>query len=360
MNAIHSGNLSLSAGGLPFNDAGTTFSSMIRAIEIAMQNNLKAMKLGSEEHNEYVSKVQEMVAHMSSFCQDFWRPSLFFSERSAYYWPNESDPHQFSPTLTAYSLRLEKEPENASSKLFYFLYYQWESHVKSHDTTTFVKHLRNGMKYWGLVRFTLADLIPVALKASLKKANSWAFCYHIMEAVVGRVKRILDFSTEQCASKSVEELKDKQQKAEWVYTKVLNILAFGVGGPGGDPASVVLMNFWFSLHETLCMYNKRPELIIQASLNSTSVFERFLLAARAFDEDFLDWPHKPKAQFGEHLKSEEMIKELTDLTNKGWEQCHVHGHACLKSKDKKSDALVRLPFNVYDIAESTERRSFHR
>ncbi|KAF8852687.1 hypothetical protein BDZ45DRAFT_807265 [Acephala macrosclerotiorum] len=359
MNAILAGNSSQSTDSLPFEKVGSTFSDMIRSVEAAMQNNLKSMKPGSEEHKEYLSKVQDMIAHTKAFGRPFWRPSLFFSERSTHYWPDEADPHQFAPTLISYCLRLETEPEKASSELFFFLYYQWEAHVKSHNIGAYIKHLKSGMKYWSFVQFTLADLIPVTLKASFK-THCWPLCFHFMQAVAGRVRHILDDSIEKCEFKSDDQLEDKAQKAEWVYTKILNIFALGANTPQRPNAAfAVLLDFWYSVDSSLRMHNgDQVEDAIEPRYGATNVYDRFLRASRGYSEDF---HHRIQVQTSEHLDSETMIKELITATEKGWEPCHSHGeNYVIKSKDKKSDSWVGIPFTVDEVLKSTYRRSFHK
>ncbi|CZR52785.1 uncharacterized protein PAC_02662 [Phialocephala subalpina] len=355
MNAILTRSSSQSTNNLPFENAGPVFSDMIRSVETAMQKNLISMEPGSREHKEYLSKVQDVIAHTKAFGRTFWRPSLFFSERSAHYWPDEADPHQFGPTLISYCLRLETEPEKASSEMFFFLYYQWETHVKSHNIKAYIHHLRECTKYWSLVRFMLADLIPVTLQASFK-THSWVLCFHFMQAVVGRVRHILDDSIEKCEFKSVDQLEDKKQKAEWVYTKVLNILAFGADAPGFSKSTLaVLVDFWYSLDYSLRMHN-RNELgdRLEPPYGANNVLERFLAASCGFSNDF---HHRIQVQTSEHLDSESIVKELINATEKGWELCHVHGQTyVVKSKDSKSDGWVRLPFTAEHVLRSTYRR----
>ncbi|KAE8444438.1 hypothetical protein EG329_000529 [Mollisiaceae sp. DMI_Dod_QoI] len=347
MNMILARNTARSDVGLPYREVQSMFSEMLGSIEDSMQQNLKTMQPRSQEHQNYLQKVWEIAAHIKAFASDFRRLSPYFTNPSVHYWPDEMDPLQFVPTLISYCLRLEREPEKCSSELFYFLYYRWQAHVRSGRINIFQGHLKQCMKYLSFVKFLLADFIPVTLQAAFE-TDTWPLCYHFLPAIVSRVKRILRYKERVDDSTSGDDWVHRQQTADWVFAKVVNIFKIFLNNitnpriPMGT--IIVFLEFWYSIAFSLRVYAKYQSEHEKQVVPVGVQLNRYVLYLR--DKGKFTQPTFP-ARKSEFLNRERVLDDLVESTEKMWESSMIDGRVSVKSKD--GDDSLELPVTLDNI-----------
>ncbi|KUJ13278.1 uncharacterized protein LY89DRAFT_721321 [Mollisia scopiformis] len=225
-------------------------------VQDIMQGTLEGLPPASQEHNDYLLVARNMVSYIMAYGNGFAQLTDFFTQPSAYYSPDQSDPKLFAPTLISYCLALQDPEASNRTTLYYFMYHSWAEAVGSNRVEPWLGHVKTGLKYWSFIEFMLADLIPVSLGAAMR-TNMWPLSFHLLVASIARIKNVLNRQVEE------GDVEGLTEKADLVFHWVMNFLKTALNKTDSSNIQVatlaVILHFWDSIYHALRLYvTSRP------------------------------------------------------------------------------------------------------
>ena len=159
-------------------------ATLLKEVMGSLQMHLEAMMRGSPAHSRYMDFSREVISCIRSRASDIQPLTDFFATSSPYYWPKDTDPHQYVDGLVSYCLKLADDTSGkVSSELFHYLWRDWRSSFIKDEQGKHVEYIKQALKidhgrkkcieHFEFFEFLLKNYIPAALEAGFYSKFGW-------------------------------------------------------------------------------------------------------------------------------------------------------------------------------------------
>ena len=162
-------------GSTPCASVKARLVSMLQAVMLSMQQQLQLLRENDEAHKGYVTFVQGIASQIHSHASEICPLIPFFSQATADYWPEPTDPSLYLAKLTSYALQLQGH-NRTNTSLFYFLWSGFKKSLLDKDVDIYISRVAKVARKWNFLEYLLTDLIPAASKVTFDNQAGWLIC----------------------------------------------------------------------------------------------------------------------------------------------------------------------------------------
>lgn len=322
---------------------------VLHHIEVSMINNLESMKPGSEEHTQYLAKVREIISHITSYASRFHVVSPYFTTGpSRYYWPDESDPLQFSSTLAGCCNRLYKLPVTSSSYAFHFLCGSWQAHLQSSHLDTFAEYVSGALMGGTLVKFMFADFFPIVIEASFR-SHCYPVWITLIEPIAMTSEHVLGLEDIESMDITWNSDENKRERADLLCGTIFKILmdiSNKLNYQGINIGTITACHlFWMRISPILRVYLQTNDLFdrndaMQSISRKLNWFAAIGRSPATFVHSEFCAVDTACGEMTAHCDKELAVKQLIGFAEKGWRTGIEGNEMIVRTTDGRSQFKV--------------------
>ncbi|KAF3765948.1 hypothetical protein M406DRAFT_255190, partial [Cryphonectria parasitica EP155] len=149
------------------------YQRLLESVMQQMKSHIRSVKLGSTEHQDYVSFIREIVGLIKSHGAEICTVDPFYYQFSAEYSPTKEDPQLHTAGILAYGLRLGEGETTAAPQLFYYLYNHFKSALANGQLDAERRIIESGMRDDNILSFVIGRMLPAIIQASSSALDIW-------------------------------------------------------------------------------------------------------------------------------------------------------------------------------------------